>query len=461
VSRLPIRLRLTLAFALAMAIVLAGMGTFVYRRVGDSLLASVDTTLSSQADEAALDVRRGDVRDLDVTGGTTLAQVVDSRGRVLHSVPPGLAPLLPPADVRLASSGGRVRRSISLHSPRGDWRVLAIPNGPSDQVVLVARSLEPREDSLDRLLRQLIVATPLALLLASLAGYALAAAALRPVEAMRRRAAAVSAVSPGRLPVPPSGDEISRLATTLNEMLARLEAAFEHERRFVADASHELRTPLALLRAEIEVALRRPRSAAELETTLRSAGEETERLSRLAEDLMLMARADRGPLPLRRETVAAESVFAAVAGRFAAAGGEAVGSIHVEETDALVEADADRLVQAVANLVDNSLAHGAGPVVLFAVERPDTVELHVADSGEGFDDEFLPRAFDRFSRADEARGRGGTGLGLSIVELIAAAHGGRAGAANRPEGGADVWVAIPRPPVRVTVRESPSRSPVP
>ena len=105
-----------------------------------------------------------------------------------------------------------------------------------------------------------MVAVPIALLLASLAGYALAAAALRPVEAMRRRAAAVSAASPGRLPVPPSHDEVSRLATTLNEMLARLEAAFEHERRFVADASHELRTPLALLRAEIEVTLRRKRT---------------------------------------------------------------------------------------------------------------------------------------------------------------------------------------------------------
>jgi signal transduction histidine kinase len=251
------------------------------------------------------------------------------------------------------------------------------------------------------------------------------------------------------------------LATTLNDMLGRLEAAFEHERRFVADASHELRTPLALLRAEIEIALRRPRSAAELEATLRSAGEETERLSRLAEDLMLMARADRRPLPLRRETVAAESVFAAVAARFAAAGGEAADSIRVEETDALLDADADRLVQAVTNLVDNSIAHGAGPIVLYAVERDDLVELHVADSGAGFDEQFLPRAFDRFSRADEARQRGGTGLGLSIVELIAGAHGGRAGAANRPEGGADVWLAIPRPPVREVVRESPSRTPVP
>jgi signal transduction histidine kinase len=261
---------------------------------------------------------------------------------------------------------------------------------------------------------------------------------------MRRRASAVSATAPGRLPVPPSRDEISRLATTLNEMLERLETSFEHERRFVADASHELRTPLALLRTEIEVTLRRPRSAAELETTLRSAAEETERLSRLAEDLLLIARADSGSLPIRREPVAAEDVLARVAARYAGAGSQAGRSVVAEETGVVLEADPDRLVQALGNLVDNALAHGAGSVTLFAYERGDAVELHVADDGKGFPDEFLPRAFDRFSRADEARGRGGTGLGLSIVDLIATAHGGSAGASNRSGGGADVWVSLPR-----------------
>jgi signal transduction histidine kinase len=424
-----------------MAVVLAGMGLFVYQRVGDSLLASVDQTLRSQASEAVAHSRRGaDLGDRDVRGGTTLAQLLDSEGAVLRSDPAGLLPLLSSADARRASAGQRLRRTRSLRSPKGDWRMLAIPNGQPGYVVVVARSLEPREESLDHLFRQLMVAVPIALLLASLAGYALAAAALRPVEAMRRRAAAVSASSPGRLPVPPSRDEVSRLATTLNEMLDRLEAAFEHERRFVADASHELRTPLALLRAEIEVTLRRKRTAAELEATLRSAGEETQRLSRSADELLLMARADRGPLPLRRETIAVEDVLDAVARRFAAGGG----AIRVEETGALLEADPERLAQAITNLVDNALVHGAGPIVLSAIERPESVELHVADSGGGFSEQFLPRAFDRFSRADEARGQGGTGLGLSIAELIAAAHGGSAGAANRPEGGADVWLAIPR-----------------
>jgi two-component system, OmpR family, sensor kinase len=232
---------------------------------------------------------------------------------------------------------------------------------------------------------------------------------------------------------------------TLNEMLARLEAAFEHERRFVADASHELRTPLALLRAEIDVTLRRPRTAEELESTLRSAGEETERLSRLTEGLLLIARADQGLLPIRPETVAAESVLATVAGRFANAGRALGRTIAVEDSEAVVEADPERVAQALGNLVDNALAHGRGPIVLFAVENGTAVELHVADDGEGFPAPFLPRAFDRFSRADEARGRGGTGLGLSIVDLVARAHGGSAGAANRPQGGADVWLSLPRP----------------
>jgi signal transduction histidine kinase len=260
---------------------------------------------------------------------------------------------------------------------------------------------------------------------------------------MRRRAAAVTASSPGRLPVPRSRDEIARLAMTLNEMLGRLEESLEHERRFVADASHELRTPLALLRAELEVALRRPRTAAQLEATVRSAAEEAERLSRLAEDMLLIARADRGSLPLRRERVAADDVLSSVEARFARRAARGGVSIRVEAADELLDADAERLEQALGNLVENALAHGARSVVL-RVERGDgSVELHVLDDGPGFPEGFLDRAFDRFSRADDARTGGGTGLGLSIVALIARAHGGTAGVANRVGGGADVWIALP------------------
>jgi signal transduction histidine kinase len=237
---------------------------------------------------------------------------------------------------------------------------------------------------------------------------------------------------------------VSRLAVTLNEMLARLQAAVEHERRFLADASHELRTPLALLRTELDLALRRPRSREELESALRSAAEETQRLSRLAEDLLLIARADQGLLPVRLEVVAAGDLLADAAARFASRASALGRQLRVEETALGIDADPLRVGQALVNLVDNALTHGQGTVELAAAERNGLVELHVRDNGSGFPDDFRGRAFDRFSRADEARSRGGSGLGLSIVELVARAHGGEVGLGTNPSGGADVWIAVPR-----------------
>jgi signal transduction histidine kinase len=443
VRSLPIRARLTLAFAVVMAAVLAGMGAFVYVRVGNALLTSVDQTLNAQAREAAGHVREGrSLIDTDAGGGVTLAELVMPSGVVTRSSPSRLALLVPRRDLMRVAGGQRLRGSISLHRPAGDWRYLAVPTDRG--MLVVARSLGPREESLHRLFRELLFASPLALLLASFAGYGLAAAALRPVEAMRRRAAAVSAVEPGRLPVPSSRDEISRLAETLNDMLGRLEAAFEHERRFVANASHELRTPLAMLRTELELALRRPRSHDELEAAVRSAAQETNRLSQLAEDLLLIARADQGALPIRQERIGVDELFSKVAERFARRARERGQDVEARATSAFVSADPTRVEQALGNLVENALVHGAGPVDLFAVERDDVVELHVIDGGRGFPESFLKRAFDRFSRADEARSGEGSGLGLSIVALIAQAHGGAAGAANLPGGGADVWLALPR-----------------
>jgi len=383
-----------------------------------------------------------DLLDRDSAGGATLAELVTPAGVVTRSSPAHLSLLAPKQDIARAVAGGRLRGSISLAHPSGDWRYLAVP--AAGGAVVVARSLEPREESLQRLFEELLIASPLALLIASLAGYGLAAAALRPVEAMRRQAEAVSAKEPGRLPVPAARDEISRLATTLNEMLGRLEAAFEHERRFVADASHELRTPLSMLRTELELALRRPRSHDELEAAVRSAAQEVDRLSLLAEDLLLLARSDQGALPVRPERVRVDDLFATVEERFAPRARERGHEVAVHPTSAFVDADPVRVAQALANLVDNALLHGDGAVDLFAVERDDVVELHVTDAGAGFPAGFLQLAFNRFSRADDARSRRGSGLGLSIVALIAQAHGGSVGAANRPDGGADVWLAVPK-----------------
>ena len=446
-KRLPIRLRLTLPFALGMALLVAAVGVFIYERVGGELLSSVDQSLGVQLAESAHHV--GDLRrpliDPDVNEGPRIAQVILPDGTVASSSSAAVGPVL---------SGDKLSRALTqpqlttsdVEGLRGDWRLASEPvryrDGPA--VPVVGRSLSTRTETLGRLGREFLITAPIVAVLTILAGYALAAGALRPVEAMRRRAAAISAATPGRrLPVPPAKDELSALATTLNEMLARLEAAFEHERRFVADASHELRTPLALLRTELEVALRRPRSHDELEAALRSAAEETERLVRLAEDLLLIARAEEGALPIRREATSTGELLERVRRRFAGRAASLGRGLRVEPGNGLVvDADPARVEQALGNLVDNALQHGAGAVTLAARAQNGHVELHVTDEGGGFPERFVERAFDRFSRADEARSAGGTGLGLSIVTLIASAHGGRAHAANRPQGGADVWLEL-------------------
>jgi signal transduction histidine kinase len=306
-------------------------------------------------------------------------------------------------------------------------------------VIVVGVSLEDRIETLQGFLVELLLIGPAALLVASLLGYAVASSALRPVERMRAEAEEVSGTAlDRRLTLPPASDEIRRLGETLNAMLDRLEAALERERGFVADASHELRTPLALLRAELELAQRQPRTREELEAALGSASAETERLVRLAEDLLVLARSDQGRLAVRREPVPVAALLDDVAGRFGARA-----EVSPAPNGLLLTGDRDRLGQALGNLVDNALRHGGGAATLSAVAEDGTVELHVLDEGPGFPPEYLPRAFERFSRPDEARSGGGAGLGLAIAQAIAAAHGGSAGAANRDARGADVWLSIP------------------
>jgi two-component system, OmpR family, sensor kinase len=455
-SRFPIRARLTLAFTAVMALVLAATGLFVYFRLDSTLREATDDSLRSRAADVSALVRR-EGGALDAPGGALVdrdenfTQVIGGDGRVLDAAPSSLErPLLSGGELARAREGSLfVDRSASgeLDDPA---RLLATPVDAGDDrlVVVVGSAVDDRNEALASLATLLLVGGPIALLLASLAGYGLAAAALRPVEAMRRRAAEISATSPGqRLPVPRGRDEIARLGETLNAMLARLEDAFARERRFVSDAGHELRTPLALLKGELELALRQPRPAADLEAALRSAAEETDRLAQLAEDLLLIARSDDGRLPVRASPISVAEVFARVVERFDRRAADAGRRLDAAAPPGLrVVADPLRLQQALGNLVENALRYGDGPVRLFADERDGHVELHVADRGDGFADAFLPRAFERFSRANGARSRGGTGLGLAIVEAIARAHGGTASAADAPGGGADVWISLPADP---------------
>jgi signal transduction histidine kinase len=435
--RLPIRVRLTLAFTLVMAIVLAATGAFLYDRMQSDLDATLNQGLRSRADDVAALVRQADTGLADSKGSrlsspqTSFAQVLDSRGKVIDGSPAVRGrPLIDSAELARAQRG-----STLIDHSRGPVRLLATPVRAQDQrlVVVVGASLQDRDHALARLRSLLLLGGPGALLLAALAGFGVTAAALRPIEAMRRRASAISASEPGgRLPVPQGSDEVARLGTTLNELLERLQDALERERRFVADASHELITPLAVLQIELELGSERPPE--ELPAVVSSAREETRVLTRLARDLLVLARSDGGKLPLERSAVELPALFERLAARF---------GIEASAPEGLVlEADPLRLEQALGNLIDNAQRYGAGRVELSARSLDGRVELHVTDEGAGFPAEFLPRAFARFSRADESIPEG-AGLGLAIAETIAAAHGGGADAANRPDGGADVWISLP------------------
>jgi signal transduction histidine kinase len=306
--------------------------------------------------------------------------------------------------------------------------------------ILVAASIAERREALSNLLRLLLIGGPVALLLSTLAAYGVATAALRPVGAMRRRAAAISSEEPGtRLPVGAADDEIAELGRTLNEMLDRLEAAIERERRFVADASHELRTPLAILKAEVELALEEGRSAEELRTALRSSGDEVDRLAGLADDLLVLARADEGRLPLRPERIVVRELVARVGHGFGMRLDPRRLTCVVPER-LVVEADPLRVEQALTNLLDNAARHGAGTIAVEAAGGDDVVEITVRDEGDGFPDELLAHATERFARA--GRGSGGAGLGLALAESIAMAHGGSLKVAN--DGGARVTMVLPK-----------------
>ena len=448
-ARAPLRIKLTLAFTGVMAILLLIASVTLSLLSAANLDRAIDDGLEARAGDAAALVRAGAESGRLSGSGEALAQVLDENGNVLDTTPgAGARPLLTAAELHRATRGGVVTERGPRTGFTDGIRVLGrpAPTGSGEVVIVVGESLEQRTRALEGLHTLLAIGGPLALLVASLAGYAVAAAALRPVERMRRRAAELTGEAEGRLPVPPSHDEIQRLGDTLNAMLGRLQAVLARERSFVSDASHELRTPLAILRTELELALRGHSSRDELEDAVRSAAEETERLNQLADDLLVIARSDQGRLPVRPAEIDAHALLAGVAHRFAARARSEERTLRAEPANGLtLTADRARLEQALANMVDNALRHGAGDVVLSAAQDDGHVVLHVRDRGPGFPDDFLPNAFERFSRADEARSRGGTGLGLAITSAVAKAHGGEAHASNRRDGGADVWLEIPHP----------------
>lgn len=450
--RLPIRARIALLTAALMAVVLAAGGVLLYVQLRDGLLDAVDAGLQTRAE----DLLRNDQPQAAVAREGTLAepeetfaQLLETDGTVLASSPGiGDRPLISSDVLRDLEGDEFFQTSILTEEEPVEARLLAVPDDGGN-VVVVGASLEDQTDTLANLATLLLWGGLPALLVVGGVGWLMARAALRPMERMREEAAAISASEPGRrLPVPQTGDEVARLGQTLNAMLTRLEDALERERRFVADASHELRTPLANLKAELELALRRSRSAEELEAAIQSAADETQRLARLAEDLLVLARADRGRLPVKREPVDVAHLVGSAADPFLARAEQSGVEIEARVPEGLrADLDPVRIRQAIGNLLDNALAHTSrgGRVTIEASRVDGAMFLEVSDTGQGFPSAFLPLAFEPFARPDASRSRsdGGAGLGLAIVRAVAEAHGGAAEVRNRPEGGASVLLRLP------------------
>jgi signal transduction histidine kinase len=447
---LPIRLRLALFSGLLVAVVVIVLGAFVYLRLEADLRAAVDDGLAERAQALVDDPPADGIVEAETSDiGDTFGLIITSSGTLIATTE-GLDPFaildaLPVADLTAA----RVAE-LAMPSDEGPQavRVLAVPGAPG-QIVLAGVAFDDQRDTLNALQSELALAVPIAVLLGILTGWIVAGAALRPVDRMRVEAEAISGSEPDRrLSVPPTRDELAALGVSLNRMLDRLQSAVDRERRVVDNASHELRTPLANMKAELDLALRQPRSEDELRAALHSAADETDRLARLAADLLLLARLHRAQLPIRLERVdVGRLVGSAVdgfAGRASAAGVRLDGSV---EPDLVAQVDEQRLRQALDNLIDNALRYaGAGGTVhVTAATEGDWLVMSVADSGPGFPAEFRAQAFEPFSRTDAGRAReeGGAGLGLAIVRAVAEAHRGTVSARNRAEGGALVELRIP------------------
>jgi len=438
---LPIRARITLWYVALLALVVAAVGAFLMVRLRADLTHAIDTTLSPAAVQIAAGYREEGVPEARDTARTVLtgerpaAQVLSPDGRVVATIGDRVArvPMLDRGAVRDVLAGRRIVRTAALGRRRARFRVAATAasHRATRAVIVAAESLQGVDRSGRRVLGLLLLAGPAALLLTAAGGWWLAGRALAPIERVRVQAQEIGV---GRLheriAIPATGDEVARLAVTLNTMLARIETGMEEQRRLIADTSHDLGTPLAVMRAEIDVSLRTDDLDPAARDVLVSARDEVDRMSRIVDDLLTLASADEGRLELVLEPADLGAVAARVVGALASLAAARDVALRLEATPAPALADSWRLGQALGNLVDNAIKHGprgATVVVSTAIDGASAV-VAVEDAGAPIPPELRERVFDRFFRLDRSRSRttGGSGIGLAIVREIAHAHGGRA-----------------------------------
>jgi signal transduction histidine kinase len=439
--KLPIRVRLTAAFAFTLAIVMVAVGVVVYRQVRESTDRSIDVELSSRARTflATPTVRSRLETDLLGLSDERFGEVLDAHGRVVVHSEQLTARSLPVRATGWSTTRVRTRSEVRR------VRILAVRSG--SRTVIVATALDDRDDALRHLRSLLWSGGTTAFFVACALAWMLAGAALRPVERLRRAAASHSASDlGGRLDEPAADDEIHRLAVTLNEMLARIERSVDRERSFLDRASHELRTPLANLSLGLELARERGGTPEELRAAIEDASLEAARLDALASNLLALARAAHHELPILRQD---SDVTMLLADTIASFGPRATAQQLTIDLDAEpglhARLDPMRVRQAVSNLIDNA-CHASSPggaIGVAARRREGWLEVSVTDDGPGIPTGFAVEPAGRLHRQPRRSTHGGAGLGLAIVAAIVDAHGGSATIEADDGGGTTVRLLLP------------------
>jgi two-component system OmpR family sensor kinase len=463
---LPIRLRIAAWYAAFLMVAVVGMGAFLLTTLDDTIVEQIDDSLQVRASRAEREIATGADEQLDPTdvraGLLELApldefsapgiyvQVRDQEGQIIAAspnLPRGELPIT--AEMIAAALGGRQAFASVSVGPES-VRLLAEPidvGGRIIGIIVVGQSLRLVETTLDGLRRLVLIAGAGAAVVAVVGGWWLTTRALDPVAAVTRVAADIAATGrfERRISGPPTGDELGKLTATFNEMLARIEQAFRRQQEFLADASHELRGPLMVLRGNLDL-LRMGLPEDESRASVREAGEEVERMSRLAADLLFLAEADAREIA-GRESVELDEVATEAWERARALDGGAHELALGRADPALVRGDRMRLGELVWNLLENALRYtpAGGRIDVELRVTESRAELTVADTGIGIPPEHAPRVFERFYRVDPARSRskGGAGLGLAIVKRIAEAHGGEVWARSEVGRGSTFGVSLP------------------
>lgn len=459
-----LRARLALWYAATALGLLAALGLSAYGLVRYQLLRHHDRDLAATAEDAkGVLARTADCRsltadqrtDLDALQEVVLIHAVEGGGEVFYRSP-GLESERVVAE--LGSPHGQALPAFATEGRAGvPVRVYTLPyrsEAGRRGLIRVAERLGDIAEPLASLRLALLLLAPVLGAASAGIAYWLAGRALAPVDAIVSAAREIEATSLGRrLPAHPVSDEVGRLVGTFNQMIARLERSFETMKRFTSDASHELRGPLATIRGTVDVTLSQRRSPEEYEGALASIGEVVDRLRRIAEDLLLLARADAGRFVLERVAVRLDVVASEVAETFRESASADGLRIEVDAPiPVTVTGDERWLRQVMTNLADNAVKFAGGPdgnrrvAIRVGRDAQGDATLDVEDDGSGIAAEHLPRVFDRFFRADEARAKGtpgGSGLGLSIAAWVVEAHGGNIHAESSPGIGTTIRVVLP------------------